>query len=38
VIAAILVAVGVPVSLLTMGRRRERRIVADIERPVLEPV
>jgi EmrB/QacA subfamily drug resistance transporter len=35
VIAAILVAVGVPVSLLTLGRRRQRQPMAQ---PVLEPV
>jgi EmrB/QacA subfamily drug resistance transporter len=35
VVAAILVAAGIPVSLLTLGRRSQPRLV---ERPALEPV
>jgi multisubunit Na+/H+ antiporter MnhG subunit len=38
VVAAVLIAVGVPVSLLTLGRAATREPVEAVEEPVLEAV
>jgi hypothetical protein len=38
VIAAVLVAVGVPVSLFSLGRARSLEPTDVVEQPVLEPV